>query len=176
VTGWSAVYLWQHTLLRSRLGLLSKAYVLQYICTTAVIVWLWLTSCRASAQALPVKMLAIGVTGALANLPCGAWRVHTRKFSPGWFLAVHATIPFIAILRKAVVMPRWAIALTVAAAVVGQFAGARLERRRLACVAHERAAGGGTGCRRAAGAGALLAPLPLAAGLLRQGAGLVMAV
>ena len=105
-------------------------------------------------------MLAIGVTGALANLPCGAWRVHTRKFSPGWFLAVHATIPFIAILRKAVVMPRWAIALTVAAAVVGQFAGARLERRRLACVAHERAAWrrhglpSGRGRGRAAGAAA----------------------
>lgn len=48
-----------------------------------------------------------------AGLPCGAWREHTRKFSPQWFLAVHATIPFVAMLRKAVLMPRWAILLTV---------------------------------------------------------------
>ena len=26
--------------------------------------------------------------------------MHVRKFSPAWFLAVHATIPFIAMLRK----------------------------------------------------------------------------
>lgn len=51
-----------------------------------------------------------------ANLPCGAWREHTRKFSPQWFLAVHATIPFVAMLRKAVLMPKWAVALTLVAA------------------------------------------------------------
>lgn len=54
-------------------------------------------------------------TAVAANLPCGAWREHTRKFSPHWFLAVHATIPFVASLRKAVLMPKWAILLTVAA-------------------------------------------------------------
>ena len=40
-------------------------------------------------------------------------------------------IPFIAMLRKAVVMPKWAIAYTVGAAVLGQVMGARLERQRL---------------------------------------------
>ena len=93
-----------------------------------------------------------------------------EKFSPGWFVAVHATvslgytigrvsshmqlqhyasscasgvcyvslmqstfpqIPFIAMLRKAVVMPKWAIAYTVGLAVLGQIMGARLERQRL---------------------------------------------
>ncbi len=44
---------------------------------------------------------------------------------------VHATIPFIAMLRKAVVMPKWAIAYTVASAVLGQIMGARLERQRM---------------------------------------------
>ena len=44
---------------------------------------------------------------------------------------VHATIPFIAMLRKAVVMPKWAIAYTVGSAVLGQIMGARLERQRL---------------------------------------------
>ena len=35
-------------------------------------------------------------------------------------------------LRKGVVMPKWAIAMTIATAIVGQAAGARLERQRLA--------------------------------------------
>jgi len=56
----------------------------------------------------------MGGTGIAANLPCGAWREHTKKFSPQWFLAVHATIPFVAMLRKAVLMPKWAILLTLA--------------------------------------------------------------
>jgi hypothetical protein len=60
------------------------------------------------------------------------WREHTKKFSPQWFLAVHATIPFIAMLRKAVVMPKYAIAFTIGSAVLGQAVGARAERLRLA--------------------------------------------
>ena len=34
------------------------------------------------------------------------------QFAPQWFLAVHAAIPFVAMLRKAVLMPKWAILLT----------------------------------------------------------------
>lgn len=56
----------------------------------------------------------MGGAAIAANLPCGMWREHTRKFSPQWFLAVHATIPFVASLRKAVLMPKWAILLTIA--------------------------------------------------------------
>jgi hypothetical protein len=63
---------------------------------------------------------------------------HFEKFSPGWFVAVHATIPLVAMLRKAVVMPKAAIVGTIAAAVIGQAVGARLERARLA---HEAAHG-----------------------------------
>ena len=44
---------------------------------------------------------------------------------------MHATIPFVAMLRKAVLMPRWAILLTIAGAVAGQQVGATLERARL---------------------------------------------
>ena len=58
----------------------------------------------------------MGGTAIAANLPCGAWREHCKTFSPQWFLAVHATIPFVAMLRKAVLMPKWAILLTVAGA------------------------------------------------------------
>jgi len=86
-------------------------------------------------QALPVKLLAIGAASAAANVPMGAWREHQKKFSAQWFLAVHATIPFIAMLRKGVVMPKWAILLTIATAIAGQAVGARLERQRLVTAA-----------------------------------------
>jgi hypothetical protein len=70
-------------------------------------------------------------TAIMANVPCGMWREHTKKFSPEWFVAVHATIPFVAMLRKAVLMPRWAILFTIAGAIAGQQVGAKLERARL---------------------------------------------
>lgn len=82
-------------------------------------------------QALPLKLLGVGAQCLVANVPCGAVREHTQKFSPAWFLAVHATVPFFAFMRKGVGMPRWAIVLTLATAVAGQAIGARLERARL---------------------------------------------
>ena len=72
---------------------------------------------------------------ALLNMPCGAVREHTAKFSFEWFLAVHITIPLVAPLRKAILMPRWAIALTIASAIAGQLAGSRMERHRLTTAA-----------------------------------------
>ena len=45
---------------------------------------------------------------------------------------MHASIPFIAMLRKAVIMPKIAIACTIACAIAGQAMGARMERDRLA--------------------------------------------
>lgn len=82
-------------------------------------------------KALPVKLLAVGALGLASNLPLGMWREHLAKFSPGWFFAIHASIPFIALLRKAVLMPPWAIVLTISASLAGQIVGARLERARL---------------------------------------------
>jgi hypothetical protein len=35
----------------------------------------------------------------LINLPFGFWRQGTRKFSPMWFVAVHAPIPAVVALR-----------------------------------------------------------------------------
>ena len=71
-------------------------------------------------RALPVKLLTLSALGLAVNVPFGAAREHTRKFSPAWFVAVHASIPFIAMLRKGVVMPPWAIVLTIASAIAGQ--------------------------------------------------------
>ena len=57
---------------------------------------------------LALKFAAVGATSLSVNLPLGAWREHCRKFSPEWFVAVHASIPLIVTLRKAVVMPTYA--------------------------------------------------------------------
>lgn len=86
-------------------------------------------------QPLPAKILVIGVLGMAANIPLGVWREHTEKFSPSWFAAVHAAVPFIAILRKSVLMPKTAMAFTIAASVLGQVIGSRAERHRLKTVA-----------------------------------------
>nr|KAJ0187842.1 hypothetical protein LSAT_V11C900484380 [Lactuca sativa] len=86
-------------------------------------------------QPLPAKVLVIGVMGMAANVPLGIWREHTKKFSPSWFAAVHAAVPFIAMLRKSVLMPKSAMAFTIAASVLGQVIGSRAERYRLKAVA-----------------------------------------
>ncbi|KAK4756795.1 hypothetical protein SAY87_006922 [Trapa incisa] len=85
-------------------------------------------------QPLPAKILAIGLLGMAANIPLGVWREHTTKFSPSWFAAVHAAVPFIAMLRKSILMPKSAMAFTIAASILGQVIGSRAERYRLKAV------------------------------------------
>ncbi|MQL75682.1 hypothetical protein Taro_008068, partial [Colocasia esculenta] len=86
-------------------------------------------------QPLPAKMLAMALLGMAANVPLGVWREHTEKFSPQWFAAVHAAVPFIGMLRKSVLMPKTAMAITLAASILGQTLGARAERLRLKAIA-----------------------------------------
>ncbi|KAF5467148.1 hypothetical protein F2P56_017004 [Juglans regia] len=86
-------------------------------------------------QPLPAKVLVIGLLGMAANVPLGIWREHTEKFSPAWFAAVHAAVPFIGMLRKSVLMPKAAMAFTIAASVLGQVIGSRAERHRMKAVA-----------------------------------------
>lgn len=92
-------------------------------------------------QPLPAKMLSIALLGMAANVPLGVWREHTKKFSPQWFAAIHAAVPFIAMLRKAVLMPKTAMVFTIAASILGQTIGSRAERLRLKAVA-ARSSGG----------------------------------
>ncbi|XP_068650483.1 uncharacterized protein [Aristolochia californica] len=87
-------------------------------------------------QPLQSKMLVIAMLGMAANVPLGIWREHTKKFSPSWFVAVHAAVPFIAMLRKSVLMPKTAMAFTIAASIMGQVIGSRAERHRLQAMAH----------------------------------------
>lgn len=67
----------------------------------------------------------------LVNLPCGYWRAGVRKFSPAWFVAVHAPVPVVVLTRFALGLPfRWALLpLFVAAYFGGQYLGSRLRAR-----------------------------------------------
>jgi len=69
---------------------------------------------------------------ALINVPFGSWRARVRKFSPRWFLAVHAPVPLAIGLRFAVGLGfQWrTLPLFVAAFFGGQWLGGALYRRR----------------------------------------------
>jgi hypothetical protein len=68
----------------------------------------------------------------VVNVPFGYWRAGVRKFSPAWFVAVHAAVPLVLGLRLVLGLPfRWAIfPLFVAAYFGGQTVGSRWRLRR----------------------------------------------
>ena len=68
----------------------------------------------------------------LLNLPFGYWRAGLRRFSPMWFVAVHAPVPGVVGMRFLLELGfAWfTYPVLIAAYFAGQFAGARLGRRR----------------------------------------------
>ena len=87
---------------------------------------------------LPMLWIVAAVI-ALMNVPFGFWRAGVRKFSPAWFVAVHAPVPLAVGLRFASGLGfRWAtLPLFVAAFFGGQWLGGRLRSRREARRRHE---------------------------------------
>jgi hypothetical protein len=71
-------------------------------------------------------VLGLGFLALLANLPLGAWRVRTRKFTAKWFVAVHLSIPLIFTLRILNGISPWFIPVFIFFAICGQLAGGRL--------------------------------------------------
>ncbi|MFQ5703781.1 MAG: hypothetical protein ACE5HT_07145 [Gemmatimonadales bacterium] len=62
------------------------------------------------------------------NLPFGFWRAGVKKFSPAWFVAVHAPVP-LAIGIRLLSGLGWrlsALPLFIGAFFAGQFAGGKL--------------------------------------------------
>lgn len=64
-------------------------------------------------------------------MPFGYWRAGTRKFSPAWFVAVHAPVPLIIVLRMAsgLGFRPTTIPVMVGAYFLGQFLGSVWRRR-----------------------------------------------
>lgn len=78
------------------------------------------------------EVLALAAATVLINLPFGYWRAGVRKFSPAWFVAVHAAVPLIAMLRYALAV-EWRLAtlpILLIAYFLGQTLGARWRRRK----------------------------------------------
>jgi hypothetical protein len=78
---------------------------------------------------LGLLLLLVGIFA--VNVPFGYWREGVRKFSPAWFVAVHAPVPLV-ILMRLLAGIEWSFAilpLLVAAYFGGQWVGARHRRR-----------------------------------------------
>ena len=71
-----------------------------------------------------IGLLFVAALG--TNVPLGMWRRRLRRFSPAWFLAIHASIPALVAIRLAFISANWVIPPEIALAVVGQLVGARL--------------------------------------------------
>ncbi len=107
-----------------------------------------------------VICVAVGI-----NLPFGAWRTTTRKFSVLWFLSIHLPIPAIFVIRRAAGFGWDYVPVMVACAATGQLAGGwlftRLRRRPAAAQAgssRPRTSGGATGASSAIAKAPLSSP------------------
>jgi len=70
------------------------------------------------------------------NLPFGYWRGGLRKLSSAWFVAIHAPVPLVVVLRFALGLKfRWiALPFFVAAYFGGQYLGSRRRMRQIKAV------------------------------------------
>ena len=75
-------------------------------------------------EAAFIGLLFVAAVG--TNVPLGMWRRRLRRFSPAWFLAIHASIPVLVAVRLVFVPAYWVIPPEIALAVAGQFVGGRL--------------------------------------------------
>lgn len=76
--------------------------------------------------------VSIGFVSVLAlvlNAPLGYWREGCRKFSVPWFVAIHASVPFVIAARLRLGVSWLWIPLFLALAVAGQILGGRFRQR-----------------------------------------------
>jgi hypothetical protein len=76
-----------------------------------------------------LKMLAVTLLALLINLPFGYLRQNCEKFTFGWYFYVHFSIPIIIFIRIKAGFDWHIIPMTIAAAVIGQIFGGRINKR-----------------------------------------------
>ena len=74
----------------------------------------------------PMDIFIVAIVTFAINLLLGRWRVRYRKFSPMWWVLIHASIPIVIPLRIGLGVPLWTIPVFITLGVVGQALGARL--------------------------------------------------
>jgi len=74
----------------------------------------------------PVWPVALGVF--VVNVPFGFWRAGVSRFSLPWFVAVHAPVPLVVLMRYAAGLgfQLWTFPVLVGAFFAGQLVGGRL--------------------------------------------------
>lgn len=77
-----------------------------------------------------MKIALISAFALLVNIPMGMWRYHLRKFSAKWFIAIHAPVPLVILLRVLLNVSISFIAIFIAFSILGQIAGGKLETAR----------------------------------------------
>lgn len=65
-------------------------------------------------------MGALAAAAVVVNIPCGMWRAHLKKFTAKWIVSIHASIPAVIVSRRVLGVPKWAIAVSITAAIAGQ--------------------------------------------------------
>lgn len=80
------------------------------------------------------RLIAVALATLLINIPMGYWRESVRKFSPAWFVAVHAAVPLVVLMRHEshIGFAWWTYPPMIVCYFGGQFIGARYRRRKLA--------------------------------------------
>ncbi|MCP4550036.1 MAG: hypothetical protein GY835_26555 [bacterium] len=80
-----------------------------------------------------VRSLIFAVPVVLINILFGMLRVRCRRFSIRWFLAIHAPVPFVFLLRRHLELPEIFILLSLTSAIIGQVAGGKLLPAKRGC-------------------------------------------
>jgi hypothetical protein len=73
-------------------------------------------------------LAGIGAVALIVNLPLGYLREGKPRFSIGWFVYIHLSVPLIAYLRIRHHISPWAIPPFIVCAVAGQIAGGWMRR------------------------------------------------
>ena len=83
---------------------------------------------------MAIKLTAVALATLLINIPFGYWREGVRKFSPQWFISVHAAVPLVVLMRHQshLGFAWYTYPPMILCYFGGQFVGARLRRRRRA--------------------------------------------
>jgi len=75
-------------------------------------------------------LILLTIFAFLINLPFGYLRGKTRKFSFLWFLYIHLPIPFVIIFRLLAGFSLKVVPIILAASIIGQVIGARIDKFR----------------------------------------------
>lgn len=79
-------------------------------------------------QPVQNRLASLFALACLGNVPPGMVKEHFDKFSPEWIATVHSSVPVVGALRRAIILPPYAILITILGSVMGQIAGGKLER------------------------------------------------